>query len=112
MGIEKELIRPGTGAKPARGQTVTVQCTGFGKNKDLSQKFWSTKDPGQQPFKFKIGLGQVIKGWDEGVMGMQLGEIARLKCTPDYAYGASGFPAWGIHPNSVLVFEVEVISIA
>jgi peptidylprolyl isomerase len=79
MGIEKELIRPGTGAKPTRGQTVTVQCTGFGKNKDLSQKFWSTKDPGQQPFKFKIGLGQVIKGWDEGVMGMQLGEIARLK---------------------------------
>jgi peptidylprolyl isomerase len=51
-------------------------------------------------------------GWDEGVMGMQLGEIARLKCSPDYAYGASGFPAWGIHPNSVLVFEVEVISIA
>jgi peptidylprolyl isomerase len=41
-----------------------------------------------------VGLGEVIRGWDEGVMTMQLGEIARLTCTADYAYGASGFPAW------------------
>ncbi|KAF5766416.1 putative peptidylprolyl isomerase [Helianthus annuus] len=109
MGVEKELIRAGNGPKPVKGQNVTVHCTGFGKNGDLSQKFWSTKDEGQQPFTFKLGLGQVIKGWDEGVLGMQLGEVARLTCTPDYAYGAGGFPAWGIQPDSTLVFEIEVL---
>ncbi|GLT94357.1 hypothetical protein SLE2022_121020 [Rubroshorea leprosula] len=110
MGVEKQLIRPGTGPKPAKGQKVTVHCTGYGKNGDLSQKFWSTKDPGQQPFSFEVGLGKVIKGWDEGVLGMQVGEVARLQCSPDYAYGAGGFPAWGIQPNSVLAFEIEVLS--
>ncbi|XP_018485579.1 peptidyl-prolyl cis-trans isomerase FKBP12 [Raphanus sativus] len=96
MGMEKQIIRPGTGPKPAPGQTVTVHCTGFGKGGDLSQQFWSTKDAGQKPFSFQIGKGAVIKGWDEGVIGMQIGEVARLRCSPDYAYGAGGFPAWGI----------------
>ncbi|PIA56311.1 hypothetical protein AQUCO_00700561v1 [Aquilegia coerulea] len=111
MGVEKQVIRQGNGPKPSRGQNVTVHCTGFGKDGDLGQKFWSTKDPGQQPFTFKIGQGQVIKGWDEGVMDMQLGEVARLQCTPDYGYGPNGFPAWGIRPNSVLIFEIEVLSL-
>ncbi|GMY39005.1 peptidyl-prolyl cis-trans isomerase FKBP12 [Fagus crenata] len=111
MGVEKEVLRPGTGPKPVPGQNVTVHCTGYGKNRDLSQKFWSTKDPGQKPFSFKIGQGSVIKGWDEGVLGMQLGEVARLQCSPDYAYGSGGFSAWGIQPNSVLVFEIEVLSV-
>ncbi|XP_057977853.1 peptidyl-prolyl cis-trans isomerase FKBP12 [Malania oleifera] len=110
MGVEKEVLRPGTGPKPVANQDVTVHCTGYGKNGDLSQKFWSTKDPGQKPFSFKIGKGSVIKGWDEGVMGMQVGEVARLRCSPDYAYGPNGFPAWGIQPNSALVFEIEVLS--
>ncbi|URE01251.1 Peptidyl-prolyl cis-trans isomerase [Musa troglodytarum] len=79
MGVEKQLLKAGHGPKPVRGQSVTVHCTGFGKDGDLSKKFWSTKDPGQQPFTFKIGLGSVIKGWDEGVMDMQVGEVARLQ---------------------------------
>ncbi|MQM00735.1 hypothetical protein Taro_033478 [Colocasia esculenta] len=62
MGVEKQILRAGTGPKPAKGQNVTVHCTGFGKGGDLSQKFWSTKDPGQKPFTFKIGQGSVIKG--------------------------------------------------
>ncbi|XP_042497252.1 peptidyl-prolyl cis-trans isomerase FKBP12 [Macadamia integrifolia] len=111
MGVEKQVLRAGTGPKPIPGQTVTVHCTGFGKNGDLSQKFWSTKDPGQKPFSFKIAQGSVIKGWDEGVLGMQVGEAARLQCSPDYAYGPNGFPAWGILPNSVLVFEIEVLRV-
>ncbi|KAL3617301.1 Peptidyl-prolyl cis-trans isomerase fkbp12 [Castilleja foliolosa] len=110
MGIEKELMRAGNGPKPVSGQNVTVHCTGFGKNGDLAKKFWSTKDLGQKPFSFKIGQGNVIKGWDEGVLGMQVGEVARLRCSPDYAYGPDGFPAWGIQPNSDLVFEIEVLS--
>jgi len=96
---------------PRVGQTVTVHCTGYGKNRDLTKIFWSTKDQGQTSFTFRVGLGQVIKGWEEGVIGMQVGEIAKLHCSPDYAYGAGGFPDWGIMPDSELVFEIEVLSI-
>lgn len=87
MGFTKTIIKAGSGQLPRAGQKVTVHCTGFGKDRDLSQKFWSTKDPGQKPFTFAVGMGQVIKGWDEGVIGMSLGEIAKIHCSPDYAYG-------------------------
>ena len=53
-----------------------------------------------------------MKGWDEGCLGMKVGEIARLHCSPDYAYGSGGFPAWGIMPNSELIFEIEMLSIS
>lgn len=111
MGVVKTVLKEGSGPKPQVGQDVTVHCTGFGKNRDLDKKFWSTKDPGQEPFTFTVGVGDVIKGWDEGVLGMALGETSRLHCSPDYAYGAGGFPAWGIQPNSELVFEIEVLQI-
>ncbi|KAJ1428412.1 hypothetical protein B484DRAFT_329507 [Ochromonadaceae sp. CCMP2298] len=116
MGYTKEIMRAGgqpgiAGARPTLGSKVTVHCTGYGKNNDLSQKFWGTKDDGQKPFTFTIGKGQVIKGWDEGVLTMAVGEIARITCTPEYAYGASGFPAWGILPNSTLMFEIELLSV-
>ena len=137
MGAELLLVRPGGSSgkvSAAASSTLASSLVGSGRRRlgamrpgvqrrhgcgwqwqhrkdgDLSKKFWSTKDPGQQPFSFNIGLGSVIKGWDEGVMTMQLGEVARIQCTPDYAYGAGGFPAWGIQPNSVLVFEIEVLS--
>jgi FKBP-type peptidyl-prolyl cis-trans isomerase 2 len=88
---------------------------------ELSQKYASnfpctknslpaTKDSGQEPFSFKVGMGKVIKGWDESVIDMSQGEISKIHCTPDYAYGAGGFPAWGIMPNSELIFEIEVLS--
>ena len=113
MGVEKEiLVEAAADAQlPSRGSTITVHCTGYGKDRDLSKKFWSTKDPGQEPFTFSVGLGQVIKGWDEGMLTMKLGEKAILRCTPDYAYGDGGFPAWGIQPGSPLNFEIEVLSI-
>jgi hypothetical protein len=60
MGFTKQVLREGNGVRPTRGQTVTVHCTGYGKNRDLTKKFWSTKDPGQEPFSFVVGLGQVI----------------------------------------------------
>jgi len=112
MVFTKTIIRNGNSIFPKRGQTVTVHCTGYGKDNDLSKKFWSTKDAGQEPFAFAVGLGQVIKGWDESVISMSLGEIAKVHCSPDYGYGAGGFPAWGIRPNSELLFEIEVLSIA
>lgn len=64
------VIKAGNGVKPTRGQTVTVHCTGYGKDRDLSKKFWSTKDDGQKPFAFEVGMGKVIKGWDESVIDM------------------------------------------
>ena len=106
----KDIIAEGSGPQCKKGQLVTVHCTGYGKDKDLNSKFWSTKDPGQEPFTFKVGLGQVIKCWDEGVLTMKVGEKASLTCSPAYGYGAGGFPAWGIMPNSVLKFEIEVLS--
>ena len=54
----------------------------------------------------------IPQGWDESVIDMSIGEIAKIHCTPDYAYGAGGFPAWGIMPNSELVFEIEVLKYA
>ena len=110
-GYQKEIIREGNGPTPVAGAMVAVHCTGYGKDSDLTKKFWSTKDPGQQIFKFVIGMGQVIKGWDEGVMTMKKGEIARIKCSPDYGYGPAGFPAWGIAPQSTLVFEIELLEV-
>lgn len=113
QGVIKEVLVPApAGArKPKKGQKVTVHCTGYGKNRDLSQKFWSTKDAGQVPFSYNIGYGNVIKGWDEGVMDMGVGEVAKLTCSPEFGYGAGGFEAWGIMPNSILCFEIEVLSI-
>ena len=73
------------------------------------QKFVSSVDRGR-PFSFTIGIGQVIRGWDEGVMDMCLGEKAKLEITSDYGYGARG--AGGvIPPNADLVFEVELLKI-
>lgn len=113
MGVEKEVLMeaPADAPLPSRGATITVHCTGYGKDRDLNKKFWSTRDPGQEPFTFSVGMGSVIKGWDEGMLTMKLGEKAILKCSADYAYGAGGFPAWGIQPNSPLNFEIEVLSI-
>ncbi|KAK3185128.1 hypothetical protein Dsin_032414 [Dipteronia sinensis] len=103
MGIEKQILTPGNGPKPVAGQKVTVHCTGYGKNGDLSQKFWSTKDPGQQPFTFQIGKGSVIKGWDEGVMGMQLGETARLRVL-FYSLLSVGFYSTFMMSNMMLYY--------
>ena len=101
MGVTIDRTKEGNGPKPVRGQAVTVECTGFVV--ESGKKFWSTKDPGQKSFTFTIGLGQVIKGWDEGVAQMQVGEHASLTCTPDYGYGAGGFPSWG-YPSSSFPF--------
>lgn len=108
-GVTKQILRPGHGNGPQRGSTITVHCTGCLANP--FKKFWSTKDPGQSPFTFQVGLGNVIAGWDEGCLTMQQGEIAKLLIRSDKGYGSTGFPAWGIHPNADLLFEIEILNI-
>merc|ERR1711970_664472 len=106
MGVEVETIKPGNGgATPKKGQTVQVHYIGTLTN---GTEFDSSRKRGK-PFSFKIGAGEVIRGWDEGVAQMTVGETAKLTCSPDYAYGARGFPGV-IPPNSVLQFNVELLS--
>ncbi|XP_056018003.1 peptidyl-prolyl cis-trans isomerase FKBP1A-like [Ostrea edulis] len=107
MGVEKEVKAAGDGRRfPQAGQTVVVHYTGTLTN---GKKFDSSRDRGK-PFEFKIGMSQVIKGWDEGVMTMSVGEKAILTCSPDYAYGASGVGGV-IPPNATLVFDVELLGL-
>jgi len=104
MGVEVETIRGGGGANPQKGQTVSVHYVGTLTN---GTEFDSSRKRGKA-FQFKLGAGEVIRGWDEGVSQMSKGEVAKLTCSPDYAYGSRGFPGV-IPPNSVLQFEVELL---
>lgn len=132
MGVTKEIITPGDGTSfPQAGQTCKMHYTGTLTN---GSKFDSSLDRGK-PFEFQVsgntirprilkhvtacfdsvlaicvqvGQGKVIKGWDEAVPQMSKGEKARLTCTPDYAYGARGFPPV-IPENATLIFEVELL---
>ena len=105
-GCVKKVLVKGTGTdRPETGSEVTVHYTGTLLD---GTKFDSSVDRGD-PFKFKLGVGQVIKGWDEGVASMLKGEKAILTCKPDYAYGARGSPPT-IPPDATLQFEVELFS--
>ncbi|KAG6812113.1 FK506 binding protein proline rotamase rapamycin-binding protein [Tricholoma furcatifolium] len=86
--------------------TVTIHYVGTLQS---GKKFDSSRDRGD-PFETEIGVGKVIKGWDEGVPQLSLGQKAVLTATPDYAYGARGFDPV-IPPNSTLIFEVELLKI-
>ena len=106
MGIQIEELRDGTGAEARAGNTVTVHYVGTLTD---GKKFDSSRDRGRG-FSFKLGAGEVIAGWDQGVAGMKVGQMRRLTIEPALAYGASGFPPV-IPPNSTLVFEVELLSV-
>ena len=108
MGVTKEIISAGDGVHfPKQGDELAMHYTGTLAADGL--KFDSSIDKGK-PFVFKIGIGMVIRGWDESIMQMSLGEKAVLDVTSDYAYGARG--AGGvIPPNAALRFEVELLAI-
>merc|ERR1712070_90017 len=93
----------------SKGCTATVHALGV--IKESGNKFWSTKDPGQQPFTYNAGVGGVIKGWDQGCLGMKGGEVRKLMIPAEEGYGAGGFPAWGIPPKATLQFEIEVLNV-
>jgi FKBP-type peptidyl-prolyl cis-trans isomerase len=105
-GLQIEKLADGQGAAPKTGDRVTVHYTGWLTD---GQKFDSSRDRGQ-PFVFTIGRGQVIRGWDEGVATMRVGDKVRLTIPPELGYGARG--AGGVvPPNATLIFEVELLDV-
>ena len=104
-GLKSEILQEGTGQVAQKGDNVVVHYTGTFPD---GKKFDSSLDRGD-PFNFTLGAGQVIKGWDEGVAGMKIGEKRKLTVSPEMGYGARAVGP--IPPNSILVFEVELLEI-
>lgn len=105
-GLKYEEIEEGTGPVPQKGQSVQVHYTGWLTD---GTKFDSSHGRGQ-PLEFKLGVGQVIQGWDDGLSTMKVGGKRKLMIPPELGYGARG--AGGvIPPNAELVFEVHLVGI-
>eukprot|EP01063_Lacrimia_lanifica_P034029 TRINITY_DN6206_c0_g2_i1.p1 TRINITY_DN6206_c0_g2~~TRINITY_DN6206_c0_g2_i1.p1 ORF type:complete len:143 (+),score=64.91 TRINITY_DN6206_c0_g2_i1:65-493(+) len=103
-----QILTEGEGQAVGKGDKVKVHATGVVGQ--TGKKFWSTKDD-NHPFSYTAGRNQVITGWDQGVLGMKVGE-ERLVIIPGHeGYGAKGNSAWGIPPNGVLEFTIEVLEI-
>ena len=109
-GLQYEDTAVGSGGEATKGPHVHVHYTGWLYQDGVAgRKFDSSKDRGQ-PFEFSLGAGMVIRGWDEGVAGMQVGGTRRLVIPPELGYGARG--AGGvIPPNATLLFEVELLGV-
>lgn len=105
-GLKYQVLKVGKGPVAKAGQTVSVHYTGWLTN---GKKFDSSVDRGQ-PFEFNLGAGQVIRGWDEGVAGMKVGEKRKLTIPSDLGYGAAG-AGGAIPPNSTLIFDVELLGV-
>lgn len=105
-------VAPGEGI--SQGQVAVVHYTGWlydpGAPEHKGTKFDSSRDRGQ-PFRFTIGAGQVIKGWEEGVQGMRVGSQRRLIIPADLAYGERGAGGGVIPPDATLVFDIELLGI-
>jgi FKBP-type peptidyl-prolyl cis-trans isomerase len=109
-GLTARILKEGSGSAAEAGDVVNVHYTGWLQDAEAEDgrgaKFDSSVDRGQL-FSFPLGAGRVIKGWDQGVAGMLIGEKRELTIAPELAYGERGFPG-AIPPSSTLIFEVEL----
>jgi FKBP-type peptidyl-prolyl cis-trans isomerase len=105
-GLEYWDIKIGTGPVAQTGQHVKVDYTGWLTD---GKKFDSSVGTGK-PFDFMLGASQVIKGWDEGVVGMNVGGKRQLRIPPNLAYGAAGYPG-AIPPNATLIFDIRLVEV-
>ena len=105
-GLKYTDVKVGSGATPVKGKPVKVHYTGTLEN---GKKFDSSV--GREPFVFTIGVGQVIAGWDEGVMGMKVGGKRKLIIPSKLGYGARG-AGGDIPPNATLLFDVELLDVS
>ncbi|CAD5208797.1 UNVERIFIED_CONTAM: Peptidyl-prolyl cis-trans isomerase FKBP1A, partial [Eudyptes robustus] len=107
MPVDIETLQPGDGKTfPSNGQTVSCHYT---LTLEGGKKIDSSRDRGK-PLSFKIGKGEVIKGWDQGVAKMSLGQRAKLTISSDLGYGPNGIPGT-IPANATLIFDVELVKI-
>lgn len=108
-GVEVRILRAGDGRSVEAGDVLTVHTTGWlydeAAPEKRGEKFWSSLDSGEK-LTFTLGAGQMIRGWDQGLPGMLVGEVRELTIPPELGYGAAG--RGPIPPDSTLVFEVEL----
>jgi FKBP-type peptidyl-prolyl cis-trans isomerase len=104
-GIQIEILKEGKGAPVSKGANLSMHYVGTLTD---GSKFDSSRDRGQ-PFHFTLGGGQVIAGWDEGIVGMKVGEVRKLTISPEKGYGSMNMGP--IPANSTLIFEVELMEV-
>src|SRR5262249_42300523 len=111
--VEKFLIKAGpqSNPRPRKGHIATVTGTRALDPKQRGKIFWTTKDKYGKPYSFQLGKNKVVKGWEDGVMAMQLGERARLTVSPSFGWGVAGFPPWNVPGGATLVFDLELLKI-
>ncbi len=107
-GLKYEILKPGQGQEAKNNDEVLVHYVGTLEN---GTKFDSSRDI-DKPFNFVLGQGQVIKGWELGVLGMKVGEVRKLIIPANIGYGAQGTPGGPIPPNATLIFEVELLGVS
>jgi len=108
--IKITILKEGTGPEAKSGDNISVNYTGMLTNNTIFDSNIDPKFGHTDPFIFSLGAGQVIQGWDKGIEGMKVGEKRKLEIAPEYAYGEYGIGEI-IPPNSVLIFEVELLEI-
>jgi FKBP-type peptidyl-prolyl cis-trans isomerase len=106
-GLQMEDLKLGTGMIVASGDRAKLHYTG---RLESGTVFDTSLQAGREPFVFRVGKGQVIKGWDQGIVGMRIGGKRKLTIAPGLAYGAKGSPPT-IPPNATLIFEVELLDV-
>lgn len=109
-GVKITILSEGTGEVAEAGNLASVNYTGSLEDGTVFDSNIDPKFGHVEPFTFTLGIGQVIPGWDQGVLGMKVGEKRKLEIAPEYAYGASGVGGV-IPPNATLLFEVELLAV-